>query len=71
MIKSGSYVAAIILMLKTNEIREGEQSSIYEPCRFVSINKYKNISIKMLKDVVMTVLRSRETNAVYIQQHRE
>ena len=28
----------------------------------------KNISIKMLKDVGMTVTKSRETSAVYMQQ---
>ena len=31
-------------------------------------NKRKNISIKMLKDVGMTVPKSRETSAVYMQQ---
>ena len=31
---------------------------------------YKNISIKMLKDVGKIVLKSRETSAVYMQQHR-
>ena len=30
----------------------------------------KNISIKMLKDVGMTVPKSRETSAVYMQQDR-
>ena len=30
----------------------------------------KNISIKMLKDVGMTVQKSRETSAVYMQQDR-
>ena len=30
----------------------------------------KNISIKMLKDVGMTVPESRETSAVYMQQDR-
>ena len=34
------------------------------------IYKCKNISIKMLKDVGMTVPKSRETRAVYMQQHR-
>ena len=29
----------------------------------------KNISIKMLKDVGMTMPKSRETSAVYMQQH--
>ena len=33
------------------------------------IYKCKNISIKMLKDVGMTVPKSRETRAVYMQQH--
>ena len=32
--------------------------------------KCKNISIKMLNDVGMTVPKSRETRAVYIQQYR-
>ena len=31
---------------------------------------YKNISIKVLKDVGMTVPKSRETRAVYMQQNR-
>ena len=30
----------------------------------------KNISIKMLEDVGMTVPKSRETNAVYMQKDR-
>ena len=33
-------------------------------------NKCKNISIKRLKDVGMTVPKSRETRAVYMQQQR-
>ena len=34
------------------------------------VNKCKSISIKMVKDVGMTVPKSRETRAVYMQQHR-
>ena len=33
-------------------------------------NKCRNVSIKMLKDVGMAVTKSRETRAVYMQQHR-
>ena len=33
-------------------------------------NKFKNIAIKMLKDVGMTMPKSRETSAVYMQQDR-
>ena len=34
------------------------------------VYKYKNISIKMLKDVGMAVPKSRETSPVYMQQDR-
>ena len=37
----------------------------------IIVYKCKNISIKMLNDVGMTVPKSRETRAVYIQQHRD
>ena len=36
----------------------------------IYIQGSKNISIKMLKDVGMTVPKSRETSAVYMQQDR-
>ena len=48
----------------------GAVAAIFVTTIAIIRNKCKNISIKMLKDVGMTVPKSRETRAVYMQQHR-
>ena len=75
-ILKGKYWCKLKKCTKPNDNRENisqnvvnmsaQRNNMHNP---MQRNKCKNISIKMLKDVGMTVPKSRETRAVYMQQH--